>query len=129
MTLIYLLLFNHSVVPDSLQPRGLQPARLPCPSLSLAVCSNSCSLSWWCHLTISSSVTSFSSCPQSFLASGSFPMSQIFASDGQSISLINIGLNPDFPFYCVLFWHLIAPLSSIINHRAVDTEIVALNNV
>ena len=129
MTLIYLLLFNHSVVPDSLQPRGLQPARLPCPSLSLGVCSNSCSLSWWCHLTISSSVTSFSSCPQSFLASGSFPMSQIFASDGQSISLINIGLNPYFPFYCVIFWHLIAPFSPIINHRVVDTEIVALNNV
>ena len=67
-----------------LQPHGLQHARLPCLS-SPGVCSNSCSLSWWCHPTISSSVTPFSSCPQSFLASGSFPMSWLFTSGGQSI--------------------------------------------
>ena len=54
---------------DSLQPHGLQLARLPCPSLSPRVCSNSCPLSWWYHLTISSSVFPFSSCPQSFPAS------------------------------------------------------------
>ena len=53
---------------------------LPCPSLSPEVCSNSCPLSWWCHLTISSSVTPFSFCPQSFPVLGSFPMSQLFAS-------------------------------------------------
>ena len=58
---------------------------LPCLSLSPRVCSNSCPLSWWCHSTISSSVTPFSSCPQSFPASGSFLMSRLFASGGQSI--------------------------------------------
>ena len=80
-----LLLFSRSVVSDSLQLHGLQHIRLPCPSLSPGDCSNSHPLSWWCHPTISSSVTSFSSCPQSFLASGSFPVSQLFASGGQSI--------------------------------------------
>ena len=91
VVVVMLLLFTHWVVSDSLQPRGLQQAnglqhaRLPCPSVSLGVCSNSCPLSQWCHSPISSSVTSFSSCPQSFPASGSFPMSQFFASGGQSI--------------------------------------------
>ena len=70
---------------DSLWPHGLQHARLPCPSLSPGVCSNSCSLSWWCHPTISSSVIPFSSCSQSFPASESFPMSQLFTSSGHSI--------------------------------------------
>ena len=78
-------MFSLSVMSDSLRPQGLQHARLPCPSQSPGVCSNSCPLSEWCHLTISSSVTPFSSCPQSFPASGSFSMSQIFPSDGQSI--------------------------------------------
>ena len=59
--------------------------RLPCPSLSPGVCSNSCPLSRWCHPTISSCVTLFSSCLQSFPASGSFPVSQLLASGGQSI--------------------------------------------
>ena len=79
-----LLLFSCSVMSNSLQPQALQHARFPYPSLSPRVCSNSCLLSWWCHTTISSSVTRFS-CPQSFPASGSFPMSQLFASGGQSI--------------------------------------------
>ena len=70
---------------NSLWPQGLQQARLPCPSPSLRVCSNSCPLSWWCHPTISFSVAPFSSCPQSFPASGSFSMSRIFASAGQSM--------------------------------------------
>ena len=83
-TYICYLLFSHSVVSDSLQPHGLQHTRLPCPSLSPGVCSNSCPLGWWCHPTISSSVTPFFFCPQSFPASGSFPMSQLFTSDGQS---------------------------------------------
>ena len=73
------------MVSNSLQPHGLQHPRLPCPSLSPRVCLNSCLLSRWCHPAISSSVTPFSSCPQSFLASGSFPMSRLFASGGQSI--------------------------------------------
>ena len=65
------------------QPRG--HARLPCPSPTPGACSNSCSSSWWCHPTISSSVLPFSSCLQSFPASGSSPMSQFFPSGGQSI--------------------------------------------
>ena len=70
-----LLLFSRSVVSDSLWHYGLQHTRLPCPSLSPGVCWNSHPLSQWCHLTISSSITPFSSCLQSFAASGSFPMS------------------------------------------------------
>ena len=70
---------------DSLLPHGLQHARLPCPLLSPRVYSNSHPLSQWCHPTISSSVIPFFSCLQSFPASGSFPMSQLFASDGWSI--------------------------------------------
>ena len=66
---------------------GLQHARLPCPSPSPGACSNSCPSSRWCHPTISSSVVPFSSCPQSFLASGSFQMSQLLASGGQSIGV------------------------------------------
>ena len=69
---------------DSLQPPGLQHARLPCPSLSPRVCSNSCSLSHWCHPAILSSVIPSFSHPQSFPASGSFPMSQLFTSGGQN---------------------------------------------
>ena len=72
---------------DSLQPRGLQHARPPCPSPTPGVYSNSCPLSQWCHPTISSSVVPFSSCLQSFPASGSFQMSQLFESDGQSIGV------------------------------------------
>ena len=64
--------FSHSVVSDSLQPHGLQQARLPYPSPTPGACSNSCPSSQWCHPTISSSVIPFSSCLQSFLASGSF---------------------------------------------------------
>ena len=70
---------------NSLQPRGLQHARFPCPSPSPKVCSNSCPLSKWCHLTISSSVVPFSSCLQYFPASGSFQMSWLFISGGQCI--------------------------------------------
>ena len=80
-----LLLFSHYVVSDFLWPRGLYHARLLCPLLSPRVCSNSCPLSQWCYLTISSSATLFSSCPQSFPASESFPMSWLFTASGQSI--------------------------------------------
>ena len=72
---------------DSLRPHGLQHTRLPCPSPTPRACSNSCPLSQWCHPTISSSVIPFSSHLQSFLTSGSFPMSQFFASGGQSIGV------------------------------------------
>ena len=73
---------------NSLQPHKLQHIKLPCPSLSLRVCSNSCPLSQWCYTTISSSVTPFSSCPQSFPGSRSFPTSWLFASGNQSIGAL-----------------------------------------
>ena len=76
--------FNHSVVSDSLRPHESQHARPPCPSPTPRVYSNSCPSSRWCHPAISSSVVPFSSCPQSFLASGSFPMSQLFTWGSQS---------------------------------------------
>ena len=79
------LLFSCSVVSDSLRPHGLQHARLPCPSPSPWVCSNSCPVSQWCHPAISSSVVPFSSCLQSFPAPESFQMSQFFTSGSQSI--------------------------------------------
>ena len=77
------LQFSRSVVSDSLRPHGLQHARRPCPSPTPGACSNSCPSSRWCHPTISSSIV-LSSCLQSFPASGSFPMSQFFASGSQS---------------------------------------------
>ena len=79
--------FSCSVVSDSLRPHVLQHTRLPCPSPTPGVYSNSCPLSRWCHPTISSSVVPFSSCPQSFPGSRSFPMSQFFASGGQSVGV------------------------------------------
>ena len=79
--------FSHSVMSNSSQPHGPQHARPPCPSPTLRVYSNSSPLSQWCHPTISSSVIPFSSCPQSFPVSGSFPMSQLFTSGGQSIAV------------------------------------------
>ena len=79
--------FSRSVVSDYLQPHESQHARPPCPSPTPGVYSNSCPLSRWCHPAISSSVVPFSSCPQSLPASGSFPMSQLFAWTGQSIGV------------------------------------------
>ena len=88
-------------MPNSLQPHGLQHTRLPCPSLSPGVCSTSCPLSWWCHPTISSSIIPFSFCPQSFPASGSFPVSWLFALGGQSIgvsaSVLPVNIQDWFP--------------------------------
>ena len=81
---VYSVQFSYSVVLDSLQPHGLQHARLSCPSPTPRACSNSCPSNLWCHPTISSSVVPFSFCLQSFPASGSFPMSQFFTSGGQS---------------------------------------------
>ena len=94
--------FSHSVVSNSLQPHGLQQARLPCPSLIPRAYSNSCPLNRWCHPTISSSVIPFSHL-QSFPASGFFPMSQFFASGGQcirasaSVSVLPMNIKDWFP--------------------------------
>ena len=98
--------FSRSGMSDSLRPRGLQYARPPCPSSTPRAFSNSCPLRWWCHPTISSFVVPFSSCPQSFLASGSFQMSQFFASGGQSIgvsalvSVLPMNIQDWFPLGC-----------------------------
>ena len=77
--------FSHSVVSSYLWPHELEHARPLCPSPTPGVHPNPCLSSWWCHTTISSSVAPSSSCPQSFPASGSFLMSRLFVSGGQSI--------------------------------------------
>ena len=96
---------------NSLWPHGLQHARLPFPSLSVGVCSNSFPLSWWCHPTISSFIVLFS-CLQSFPASGSFPMSQLFASGGQSIgasaSVLPVNIQGWFPLGLTSFDSLLS---------------------
>ena len=89
---IVLSSFSHSVRPS--WPHELQHARLLWLSLSPGVCSNSCSLSQWCYLTISSSVSPFSSCPQSFPVSESFPISWFFTSGGQSIASVSASVLP-----------------------------------
>ena len=100
---VLLFLFSQPVVSNPWRPQGLQQARLPCPSLSPRVCAGSYPLSRWCHSTISSYVAPFSSCPQSFPASGSFPMSGLFASDDQSIgasasiSILPVSIQDWFP--------------------------------
>ena len=94
----------HSVRSYSLEPHGLQHTRLPCPSPTPRAYSNSCPLSWWCQPTISSFVVPFSSCLQSFPASGYFPMSQFFTSGGQNIgisasaSVLLMNIQEWFPF-------------------------------
>ena len=98
-----LSLSSHQVMWDFLQPCGLQLARLPCPSPCPGVCPSSCPLSRWCHPTISFSIIPFSSCLQSFPASGSLHMSQFFASGGQSIrvsalaSVLPMNIQSRFP--------------------------------
>ena len=93
--------FSHSVMSGSLQPHGLQHTRPPCPSPTPTACSNSCPSSQWCHPAILSSVVRFSSCLQSFPESGSFPMSQFFTSDGQSVgasaSVLPMNIQDWFP--------------------------------
>ena len=86
--------FNFSIVSDSLRPHGLEHTRPPCPSPTPGVYPNSCPSSWWCHPTISFSVVPLSSCLQSFPASGSFPMSQLFASGSQSIGSFSFNISP-----------------------------------
>ena len=95
--------FSCSVMSDSLRPHGLQHSRLPCPSPIPRAYSNSCPSSQWCHPIILSSVIPFSSCLQFFSASGSFPVSQLFASGGQSIgvstseSILPVNIQDWFP--------------------------------
>ena len=87
MNIFFSIQFSCSVMSDSLRPHEPQHTRPPCPSPTPEVHPNTCPLSRWCHPTISSSVIPFSSCPQSFQESGSFQMSQLSASGGQSIGV------------------------------------------
>ena len=124
-------LFSHSVVSDSLRSHGLQHTRLPCPWPSPGQFSNSCPLSQWCHRTISSSVTPFSFCLKSFPTSGSFLMSQIFPSIGQSIGasasapVLLMNIQDLFP----LGWTNLISLeskgiSSLLQHRSSKVSIL-----
>ena len=122
--------FSCSVVSDSLWPHRLQHARLPCPSPTPGTCSNSYPLSQWCYPTISSPVVPFSSCLQSFPESGSFPMSQFFASDGQSIgvsvSVIPMNIQDWFPFRIHWFDLLLVQgtLKSLLPHHSSKASIL-----
>ena len=94
-----------SLVSNSLWPHGLQHPKLPCPSLSLGAWWNLCPLRWWCHPTMLSSVTPFSTCPQSFPASGSFQMSHLFASGGQSVGASSASASASLePWNSLLVW-------------------------
>ena len=113
-----MLLLSHWVMYDSLRLHGLQHTRLPCLSLSPRVHPNSCSLSQWCHPSILSFVAPFSSWPQSFPASGSFPVSQLFTSGGQSIrasalaSVLPMNIQGWFSFLKWLVWSPFCPRHS-----------------
>ena len=115
----------------TLQPHALQHARLPCPSLSLGVCSSLCPLSWWCHPTISSSVVPFPSCPQSYPALRSFLISQLFISGGQSIgasasaSILPMNIQDWFPLGLT---GLISLLSSQESSPTTDFKSIILRN-
>ena len=106
-------------------PRTAAP-RPPCPSLSPRVCSNSCPLSQWCYPTISSSVIPFSSCLQSFPASRSFPISQLFASGGQSIGSFSFSISPPNEYSglisCRIDWFVLlavqGTLKSLLQHHS-----------
>ena len=97
--------FSHSVMSNYLQLHGLKDARLPCPSPISGTCSNSCSLSRWCHPAISSSVVPFSSCLQSFPPSGYFLVSQFFTSGGQSTRISASAISPSNEYSGLIsFW-------------------------
>ena len=115
---------------DSLWLHGLQHTRLPCPSLTPGVCSNSHPLSWWCYTTISSSVTPLS-CPQSFPASESFPMSRLFASGGQSTgasasaSVLPMNIQGWFP----LGWTGLVPCSPRDSQESSPAQFESINSL
>ena len=125
-----LLSFSHQVVPDSLRSHGLQHARIPCPSQSPRVCSNSCPLSQWCHPTTLSSAALFSFCLQSFLVSGSFPMSWLFGSDGQSVgasasaSVLPVNIQDWFPLGKFFFFAVQGTLKSLLQHHSLKASIL-----
>ena len=123
--------FSRPVMSDSLRPHGLQHARLPCPSATPRACSSSYPLSRWSHPTISSSVIPFSSCLQSYPASGSFPVSQFFASGGQSIevsasaSVLPMNIQDWFPLGLTSWISLQSNgLSSLLQHHSSKASIL-----
>ena len=116
---------------DSLRPDGLQHTRPPCPSPNPRVYANSCPLSQWCHPTISSSVVPFSSCLQSFPASGSFQMSQLFVSGGQSTgvsasgSVLPMNIQDWFPLWWTGWISLLSKtLKSLLQHHSSKASIL-----
>ena len=121
--------FSHSVVSSSLRPHGLQHARLPCPSATPGAFSNSCPSSQWCHSTISSSIIPFSSCLQSFPASRSSLMSQLFASGGQRFSF-SINTSSEYSgliFFRIDWFDLLAVqgmLKSHLQHHSSKASII-----
>ena len=134
-----LLLFSCSVISNSLWPHGLQHTRLPCPSPSPRLCSNAHPLSRWGHPTILSSLTLVSSCLQSFPASGSSPMSQFFASGGQSIrgstSVLPMNIQGWFPLGLIGLISLLPKGPSrvfsnitVLRHQFVDAQPFLLLN-
>ena len=122
--------FSHSVASDSLWPRGLQHARPPCPSPTPRAYSNSCPLSQWCHPTISFSVVPFSSCLQSFPASGSFQMSHFFTSGDQSIgvsaltSVLPMNIQTDLLKYWLIGSSCCPEDSKYINEHTFRTDVL-----
>ena len=125
---------------DILWPHGLHYTRLLCLSLSPEVCSNSCPLNWWCHPTISSSVVPFFSCLQSFPASGSFPVSRLYTSGGQSIggsasasasaSVLPMNIQGWFPLGLIDRFDLLAvqgTLKSLLQHHNSKVSILQLS--
>ena len=131
VNIIELLLFGCPVMSDSLLPHGLQHARPLCPSPSPIVCPSSCPLHRWCHPAISSSDTLFF-CPHSFPASGTFPMSQVFASDDQntgvsaSVSVLPMSIQGWFPLRLVWFdlFAVQRTLRSLLQHHRVKASIL-----
>ena len=130
MSWLLLLLFSNSAVSDFLQPHVLQHARLPCYSPSPGACSNSCPLSWWCHPIFSSSVVPFSSCLLSFPAWGSFPMSQLFPSGGQSTgasalaSVLPMNTQDWFPLGWLDLLAVQGTLKSLLQHHGSKASIL-----
>ena len=100
-----LLFFSRSVLSDSWGPHGLQHARLPCPSPSPGASSNLCPLSWWYHTTLLPSSIPFFSCLQSFPSSGCFPMSQLFASGGQSTGA-SVSISPSNEYSGLIYFRI-----------------------
>ena len=120
-------MFSRSVMSDSLQPHRLQHTRLLCPSLSSGVCSNACPLSRCCHVTISPSVVPFSSCPQSFPASESFPMSWLFALGGFSFSISSSNEYSGLISFRMDWFDLLAlqgTLKSLLQHHSLKASVL-----